>query len=212
MSGRSLRRNRQLPPGDNVGPGEKIPAARLGGGHRVLRTSAIMPFKERGELLGIGRGQPKNDARLAPRLFERISHVAGDGRHRISQQPMDYTPVLPSPLKRRCGQLSLEHQFWIPHGDPPSSDGTLPPDGGPPGRRWLTSLMCRASRRTRADQRTAVHRRFPCPLPVTGLGHGDKYGLPAAASRGDYLKLLHECNAILREKIGPLSVRAVGPS
>jgi hypothetical protein len=50
------------------------------------------------------------------------------------------------------------------------------------------------------------------PLPVTGLEHADKYGLPAAASRGDYLKLLRECNAIRREKTGLLLVRAVDPS
>jgi hypothetical protein len=50
------------------------------------------------------------------------------------------------------------------------------------------------------------------PLPVTGLGHGDKYGLAAASSRGDYLKLPEECNAKPLGKSGLLSARAANPS
>ncbi len=141
MQGGGLGRNRQRPPGNSVGPGDKFPCAQLVRGHRMHGIDAVMSFKERRELLGIGRSQPEDHARLAPWFLKRISNVAGGGRHRISQQAMDHTPVLPSPLKRRCGQLSLEHQFWIPHGDPPSGDDTLPPDGGPPGVARCTSLM-----------------------------------------------------------------------
>jgi len=73
-------------------------------------------------------------------------------------------------------------------------------------------VSCRVRALRCANQRTALHIRFPCPLPVTGPGHRDKYGLATASSRADYLKLLHKCGAKQREKIGPLSVRAVGAS
>src|SRR5215470_4491659 len=65
----------------------------------------------------------------------------------------------------------------------------------------ISRLMPRVARSRRAFARAAGHRRFLCPLPVIGPGHGDKYGLAAASSRGDYLKLLDECNAIPRERL-----------
>ncbi len=139
---------------------------------RVHGADAVVPVEQRRKLLGILGRQPEHDSRLTPGFLERVPHVAGNGRHRIGHQTVRHPPPLPSPLERRCGQLSLEHQFWIPHGEPsPHSDGTFPPDGGPPGVARCASLMPCSAPRTAGSRtgRTQALNRACCGYPSVGM-------------------------------------------
>src|SRR5262249_56875801 len=81
-------------------------------------TDAVVPVEQRDELLCVVRGEAEYHPRLSPGLLERISHVAGNRRHRIRRHAVHYSPALPRPLERGRGLLGLEHQFRLAHGDP----------------------------------------------------------------------------------------------
>ena len=170
---RRLRRDRQRPSGRRCGDLRTVLVChRPARDARVHGADAVVPVEQRRKLLGILGRQPEHDSRLTPGFLERVPHVAGNGRHRIGHQTVRRPPPLPSPLERRCGQLSLEHQFWIPHGEPsPHSDGTFPPDGGPPGVARCASLMPCSAPRTAGSRagRTQALKRACCGYPSVGM-------------------------------------------
>jgi hypothetical protein len=94
----------------------------------------------------------------------------------------------------------------------PYSDGTLPPDGGPPGLARCTSLLS-CSGRCEAMQRTGGH---DAAMPPVGdpRRHGDQYGRAVTSNKGDYSKSQHDCNtnaARAARCSGSAVVTAVGP-
>ncbi len=109
---------------------------------------------------------------------------------------MDRTPALPSPLERRCGQLSPEHQIWIPHGDASLIATARSHRTAGPRASLAAPVSCRAlTRRRCAIERTAGHD-AATPAACDRRRHGDQYGLAATSSRGDYPKSLCDSNEI----------------
>src|SRR5262249_24585686 len=98
--------------------------------------------------------------------------------------------------------------FWIPHGDPPNRDDTLPPVWQAPGRRSLHQSHAGASRRALLKS-SGGRPQARAPVPAVAIrAEASRQVWPRIApSMGDYPKSLNDCNARRRGMDGKVCRR-----